>query len=111
MWGSWRYRATLLAGILLASFLLSSPSQAKTVAEVLTVRGGNDLQISRAPGGLKMSSKSAGYLTTHEKFAPPLRIDAVARTDSTNIRLYFGDKGRLIFNWEMGPEELRHHDP
>jgi hypothetical protein len=35
----------------------------------------------------------------------------VARTDSSNLRLFYGDKGVVIFNWEVNPSELRHADP
>ena len=52
-------------------------------------------------------------LATDQRFRPPLEIRARARTDSTNIRLYYGcfGTGQLIFNWEVRLDELRVHDP
>src|SRR4051812_11276043 len=34
-----------------------------------------------------------------------------AKTELNNIRLYYGIVGRVIFNWELNPAELRVHDP
>lgn len=52
-------------------------------------------------------------LETDQLFSPPLEIRARARTDSTNIRLYYGffGTGQLIFNWEVQIDQLRIHDP
>ena len=46
---------------------------------------------------------------TAESYSFPLRIDITAKTDSTNIRLYYKE-GRVILNWEVRKEELRIHD-
>ncbi len=43
-------------------------------------------------------------------FTPPFTIHAIAKTDITNIRLYYGN-GMVILNWELNPHELRIHDP
>jgi hypothetical protein len=51
-----------------------------------------------------------GELRTEQTFTPPFTIHAIARTDVTNIRLYWG-AGVVIFNWELNPRELRFHDP
>lgn len=48
-------------------------------------------------------------LETPDKYTLPIRIDMKAKTDSTNIRLYFGS-GQIIFNWEYKQDELRIHD-
>src|SRR5207249_1081527 len=40
-----------------------------------------------------------------------LIISAQIKTDSTNIRLFYGAKGIVIFNWELNQKELRYHDP
>jgi hypothetical protein len=64
--------------------------------------------------GLKITAKKkggGGYSITKEKFKVPLIITAQAQTDSTNIRLRFGEKGEIIFNWELDQNQLRHHDP
>ena len=39
----------------------------------------------------------------------PYRIALSCATDSTNIRIYFG-QCRLIFNWEVRPDQLRFWD-
>jgi hypothetical protein len=51
-----------------------------------------------------------GPLLSEPTFAPPFTLRAIARTDVTNIRLYWGT-GMVIFNWELNPRELRFHDP
>ncbi|WP_199616143.1 LamG domain-containing protein [Paenibacillus alkalitolerans] len=40
------------------------------------------------------------YAVTAGEYRVPLRIEAVARTDSSNLRLYLGDKGRVVLNSE-----------
>ena len=40
----------------------------------------------------------------------PLRIEAVAKTDSTNLRLHFA-KGHIIFNWEASPGQMACYEP
>src|SRR3954471_21346847 len=50
-----------------------------------------------------------GELRTEQTFTPPFTIHAIAQTDVTNIRLYWGS-GVVIFNWELNPRELRFHD-
>ncbi|MCE5231121.1 ankyrin repeat domain-containing protein [bacterium] len=51
-------------------------------------------------------------LTTRLLFQPPLSIRMRAKTDSTNIRVYYGGFGwgELIFNWEVDQSQLRVHD-
>ena len=64
--------------------------------------------------GLKVTAKKkggGGYSITKEKFKAPLIITGQVQTDSTNIRLRFGEKGEIIFNWEMDQNQLRYHDP
>lgn len=39
----------------------------------------------------------------------PVNIRVTAKTDSTNLRLYY-NKGVVIFNWECNQSELRIHD-
>src|SRR5262245_31331827 len=41
---------------------------------------------------------------------PPFALRVKAKTDSTNVRLYY-NAGMLIFNWEVDEDELRIHDP
>ena len=52
-----------------------------------------------------------GCIRSDTALTVPVRIDATVATDSTNIRLYFGDRGLVIFNWELNQEELRYHVP
>ena len=63
--------------------------------------------------GLTLSDgeKVSGYIKTVETFHAPLVIRTRAKTDALNLRLYFGPGGRVIFNWEAEPGELRVHDP
>lgn len=51
-----------------------------------------------------------GYAVTPRNYKVPFTIEAVAKTDSTNIRLKFYE-GQVILNWENNPDELRWHDP
>jgi hypothetical protein len=38
----------------------------------------------------------------------PFKAQITAKTDSTNIRILY-NKGRVIFNWEVTPDQLRFH--
>jgi hypothetical protein len=57
-------------------------------------------------------------LNTPETFKPPVEINIVAKTDSTNLRLAYA-ADQVIFNWEDNQSELRvdggpadgHHTP
>ncbi|MFE5319975.1 VOC family protein [Paenibacillus sp. NPDC056579] len=61
--------------------------------------------------GLTLYCKNdGGYAVTPNKYKVPLTIEAVAKTDSTNIRLIF-HQGQVIMNWENNLDELRWHDP
>jgi hypothetical protein len=60
---------------------------------------------------LRAKPKQDGKVQTTATFKTPLIITAEMKTDSKNIRLCYGEKGLLIFNWELNGNELRHHDP
>jgi hypothetical protein len=47
---------------------------------------------------------------TNQVFRAPFTLKTVARTDSTNLRLYW-HSGEIIFNWECSVRELRVHHP
>jgi len=47
---------------------------------------------------------------TADAFRPPFVVRLKAKTDSTNLRLYY-NAGMVIFNWEVRKTELRVHDP
>ena len=51
-----------------------------------------------------------GYARTPGAYAVPLRIEAVAKTDSTSLRLHFA-KGHIIFNWEAVPGRMACYEP
>lgn len=59
------------------------------------------------PDGVRIFGE--GRLQSKEEFATPLVIHAIAKTDITNLRLYFA-KGMMILNWELNPHEMRLHD-
>lgn len=51
-----------------------------------------------------------GYVQTPEVYQVPVKIEVVAKTDSTNLRLHFG-KGQIILNWEEDPDTFVIHEP
>jgi hypothetical protein len=59
--------------------------------------------------GLELRERTK--VMTPEEHRVPLRIDLVAKTENDNLRLFFGDRGEVIFNWELNGRELRVHDP
>lgn len=50
------------------------------------------------------------YVLTPKAYKVPVRIEVVARTDSSNIRLKYG-RGQIIFNWERNHDSLRCSEP
>ena len=48
-------------------------------------------------------------MQTTESYSFPLRIDITAKTNGSNIRLYYKE-GRIILNWEINKDDLRIHD-
>jgi hypothetical protein len=60
---------------------------------------------------LSFKNSDGGKLWTKEEYKTPLVITAQVSTSDTNIRLYYGDHGIVILDWEMNQHELRHHDP
>ena len=51
-----------------------------------------------------------GYVRTPEVYEVPLTIEAVAKTDSTNLRLHYA-KGHVILNWEAVPDQMACYEP
>jgi hypothetical protein len=49
---------------------------------------------------------SGDRLSTPAKFQPPVEIDIVAKTNSTNLRLAYA-ADQVIFNWELDGDQLR----
>ena len=70
--------------------------------------------IERTPDGLQLTGASRNYMNaaaiTSRLFRAPFTLRAIARTDSTNLRLYW-HLGEIIFNWECSVRQLRVHDP
>ena len=103
--------------VLLAGGLASRGDALKGVqqSETLTI-GTNRLKLRAGPGCSLHRSNDVvmlfgdGALLTEKTFRPPFTIHAVASTDITNLRLYWGS-GMVIFNWELNPRELRFHEP
>ncbi|WP_127534216.1 VOC family protein [Paenibacillus kobensis] len=50
------------------------------------------------------------YIVTPKAYKVPFRLEAVARTDTHNIRFMYG-KAKLIFNWERDFDSLRANEP
>ena len=59
--------------------------------------------------GASQDHMMAVALTT-ASFTPPFTVTTIARTDSTNLRLYW-HVGEIIFNWEVSIRRLKIHDP
>jgi hypothetical protein len=72
----------------------------------------NGVQTNADVEGLILTDteRKGGAILTQQKFHPPLVIRTRAKTDSLNLRLFYGS-GVVIFNWETNPAELRVHDP
>src|SRR5215510_12882023 len=60
--------------------------------------------VLKGPGG------DRAQILTAIGHKPPFALRVKAKTDSTNVRLYY-NAGMLIFNWEVDEDELRIHDP
>jgi len=59
---------------------------------------------------LKEQNHDRAKILTVKEHKPPFALRVKAKTDSTNVRLYY-NAGMLIFNWEVNEDELRIHDP
>lgn len=70
--------------------------------------------IERTPDGVRLAGASRDHMMavalTRELFRPPFTVRTVAKTDSTNLRLYW-HVGEVIFNWENSIRRLKVHDP
>lgn len=67
--------------------------------------GGGDPKA--APEGIRLSR---GPIKSPREYSVPLKIDIIAMTDSTNLRMKFRS-GETILNWEGNQTELRLSDP
>jgi len=72
----------------------------------------NNVEVVKGTEGVTLICKGDwSYIESPISARPPLVIRTRARTELNNIRLYYGVVGRVIFNWELNPAELRVHDP
>jgi hypothetical protein len=70
--------------------------------------------IRAVPDGIELTGASRNHLNaaalTPRTWRAPFTLHLVAKTDSTNLRLYW-HLGEIILNWECSIPELRVHDP
>jgi hypothetical protein len=70
--------------------------------------------IERVPEGARLTGASRNHMNavavTRQVFKAPFTLKSVAKTDSTNLRLYW-HLGEIILNWECSVRQLRVHDP
>ncbi len=72
----------------------------------------NNVNVVKGAEGVTLTSRGEWpYIESPKSARPPLVIRTRAKTELSNIRLYYGVVGRVIFNWELNPAELRVHDP
>ena len=86
----------------------AAPPPVEELAKFLPVRT-SVVQVAMTDEGLALTA--GGAAMTAREYKVPLRIDFVAQTNGTNVRLYYGQRGEAIFNWELDQENLRYHDP
>lgn len=60
---------------------------------------------------LSSAAKDGEKLLSKRVFKTPFTLQARAMTNKNNIRLYFGQQGMIVFNWEMKRSELRIIEP
>jgi hypothetical protein len=70
--------------------------------------------IQKTAEGLQLTGADRHFMNaaaiTPRTFQAPFTVRTVAKTDSTNLRLYW-HLGEIILNWECSVRELRVHDP
>jgi hypothetical protein len=72
----------------------------------------NNVHVVKGTEGVTLTSGGEWpYIESPKSARPPLVIRTRAKTELNNIRLHYGVVGRVIFNWELNPAELRVHDP
>ena len=88
---------------LFLSLGLPTPIQAQQPKPVDILR---DAILTSASKGSDITLLRKGEIASKDKFAPPLRITYVVKTNSTDIRLAYA-ANQIIFNWEMDQNVLR----
>lgn len=70
--------------------------------------------IERTSEGIQLRGAGRNHMNasaiTDRCYRAPFTLRVVAKTDSTNLRLYW-HLGEVIFNWECSVRQLRVHDP
>jgi hypothetical protein len=70
--------------------------------------------IERTSDGARLTGAGQNHMNaaaiTCKVFRAPFTLKTVAKTDSTNLRLYW-HLGEIILNWECSVRQLRVHDP
>lgn len=70
--------------------------------------------IQQTSEGARLTGASRNHMNaaaiTSRLFRAPFTLTTVAKTDSTNLRLYW-HLGEIILNWECSIRQLRVHDP
>jgi hypothetical protein len=70
--------------------------------------------MERTADGIRLTGASRDHMmavaVSCRTYRPPFTVAAVAKTDSTNLRLYW-HVGEVIFNWEVSIRRLKVHDP
>jgi hypothetical protein len=67
------------------------------------------LKVERVGDAVRITG-AKNQLVTPGSYKPPMEVEVVASTDSTNLRVYFADC-HVIFNWEGNQTQLRFHGP
>lgn len=110
--------AAMLAGLLIGGFVHRSRADSTfsdpvSVLDDLT-RKARSTVTQTTDDGVQISAgntKREVLVRTTAKYKTPLVITARVKTDSSNIRLYFGARLRIILNWELNQHELRFRSP
>jgi hypothetical protein len=87
-------------------------AQAKTMLEPVGIVKFTDEGVVIMPNvdarGAALGKEKTSGLWTRQEVPVPFKAQITAKTDSTNIRILY-NKGRIIFNWEVTPDQLRFH--
>jgi hypothetical protein len=88
-----------------------SARAADSVNVLDTATPDTNARTGKSPDGLLLTTKpgTLGRVLSKDKFNVPLVISARVKTDTNNIRLFYGN-GEVILGWEGNPTELRYHD-
>jgi hypothetical protein len=100
--------------LLIASCAIPPLARAAEPVSVLgDLQPGKGLEVHKTADGLKIVGKSSAEanIVTKQIFKTPLIITAVAKVPGNNLRICFGQRGVLIFNWEGNPTQLRYNFP